>query len=411
MTFDNFANHPKIKAIFEEINQKGLHEKHFSDVLDDEGNQYVDLVQEGGGTLGIALVGYVYVLEQIGIRFFGLAGTSAGAINALFLASLGTYSEKKSKKLIEILTNKNFYDFIDGGTAVRGFIDELFGRSRWLVLFWRGRVIWKNFIRRLGLNKGEALYDWISKELEKVNIKTTADLLKHRSKLPNLYLRKISNENDLDGLSARLAIISSDITTQSKVEFPQMCDIYWKDAEELSPAVFVRTSMSIPFFFEPFKVRNLPNEGNLSKMRFYTATGYSGEIPSEVTFVDGGVMSNFPIDAFHQKRRNIRLPTFGVKLGNERKTPNIISNPLKFMLAIYDSARNVHDYEFIKNHPEYRLLVKDIDVGDHNWIDFNVSEEKKMDLFIRGAKAAMEFLEEFDWEKYKYMRKETFDKY
>ena len=53
---------------------------HFSDILDEQGNQYVNLVQEGGGTLGIALLGYIYVLEEMGIRFLNLAGTSAGAI-------------------------------------------------------------------------------------------------------------------------------------------------------------------------------------------------------------------------------------------------------------------------------------------------------------------------------------------
>ena len=42
----------------------------FSDIVDAHGHQYVDLVQEGGGVLGIALVGYTYVLENAGIRFF-----------------------------------------------------------------------------------------------------------------------------------------------------------------------------------------------------------------------------------------------------------------------------------------------------------------------------------------------------
>jgi len=31
--------------------------KQFSDIIDDRGNQYVDLVMEGGGVLGVALVG------------------------------------------------------------------------------------------------------------------------------------------------------------------------------------------------------------------------------------------------------------------------------------------------------------------------------------------------------------------
>jgi predicted acylesterase/phospholipase RssA len=45
------------------------------------------LVLQGGGTLGIAHLGFLYGLEQAGVRFVGTAGTSAGAIVALMLAA------------------------------------------------------------------------------------------------------------------------------------------------------------------------------------------------------------------------------------------------------------------------------------------------------------------------------------
>jgi NTE family protein len=67
--------------------------KFVSDLVDTAGNQYVDFVMEGGGVLGIALTGYTYVLEQAGIRFLGVGGTSAGSINALMIAALGTPNE------------------------------------------------------------------------------------------------------------------------------------------------------------------------------------------------------------------------------------------------------------------------------------------------------------------------------
>ena len=60
-----------------------------SNIRDAAGNQYVDLVMEGGGTLGVALVGYLYILEQLDIRFLQLAGTSAGSIVAMLLAGGG----------------------------------------------------------------------------------------------------------------------------------------------------------------------------------------------------------------------------------------------------------------------------------------------------------------------------------
>jgi len=72
--------------------------KQFSDVIDDQGHQYVDLVMEGGGVLGVALVGYTFVLEEIGLRFLRVGGTSAGSINALLVAGLGTPQEREDRK-------------------------------------------------------------------------------------------------------------------------------------------------------------------------------------------------------------------------------------------------------------------------------------------------------------------------
>jgi NTE family protein len=57
-----------------------------SDVVgnkEDNRLQYVDLAQQGGGVWGIALIGATYILEVMGIRFFVLAGTSAGAVSMM----------------------------------------------------------------------------------------------------------------------------------------------------------------------------------------------------------------------------------------------------------------------------------------------------------------------------------------
>ena len=85
-----------------------------SDVTDAQGHQYVDLVQEGGGVLGIALVGYTYVLEKMGIRFFSMAGTSAGSINAMLLACAGNKEEEKSSIIIDHLAQLDMFSFVDG---------------------------------------------------------------------------------------------------------------------------------------------------------------------------------------------------------------------------------------------------------------------------------------------------------
>ncbi len=63
------------------------------------------------------------------------------------------------------------------------------------------------------------------------------------------------------------------------------------------------------------------------------------------------------------------------------------------------------DYEFIERNPDYKNLVAYIDTGDHNWLNFEMRDEDKIDLFIRGAETAATFLKSFDWEKYKELRR------
>lgn len=45
-----------------------------------------------------------------------------------------------------------------------------------------------------------------------------------------------------------------------------------------------------------------------------------------------------------------------------------------------------------------------IPTGDHGWLDFNLTDEAKIDLFALGAEAAADFLCEFDWKNYKEIR-------
>src|SRR5262245_20451428 len=97
----------------------------WSDIVDDAGNQYVDIVMEGGGVLGIALVGYTYALEQMGIRFLSAGGTSAGAINALLLAAVDDVGTAKSERLLDILGTLDMFAFVDGDGDARDMVRAL----------------------------------------------------------------------------------------------------------------------------------------------------------------------------------------------------------------------------------------------------------------------------------------------
>ncbi|HDR50015.1 MAG TPA: Patatin, partial [Mariniphaga anaerophila] len=110
MNSEDFTSQPEFQQIVKEA--ESLKGKIFSDVLDEQGFQYVDLVQEGGGVLGIALVGYTSVLEAAGIRFFHLAGTSAGAINTLVLAGIDSMDKEKSGLVLEKLAQQDLFEFV-----------------------------------------------------------------------------------------------------------------------------------------------------------------------------------------------------------------------------------------------------------------------------------------------------------
>jgi len=63
------------------------------------------------------------------------------------------------------------------------------------------------------------------------------------------------------------------------------------------------------------------------------------------------------------------------------------------------------DREFIYKNDDFKSLVTSIDTKNHDWLNFNITNEEKIDLFIQGAKAADNFLRNFNWESYKKIRK------
>lgn len=383
--------------------------KHFSDVLDDDGNQYVDLVMEGGGMLGIALVGYTYALECAGIRFLGLGGTSAGSINALLIAALGKPNQPKGDKLLNLLANQNFYDFVDGDSDSKELIESWINGVGNFKLAFKAIQTIDNLKNDLGLNPGIAFYEWLQKVLLSNQIKNYSDLKNRMHDAPKLKLRSGEIwEKRVDEIF-RLAIITADVTTETKVELPRMAELYWKEVNKISPALFARASMSIPFFFHPMKVTGIPKDIN-AEARWEKLAGYlikeEGKLPDQVLFMDGGIMSNFPIDVFHNPSAIPKAPTFGVKLELDRRLKKI-DGPLDLLGAIFNASRHTLDYDFIHRNPDYSRLVTWIPAEGFNWLDFEMSEKHKIDLFIEGVSCAADFLCRFDWQAYKKIREGT----
>jgi NTE family protein len=420
MNIQYFTENREVRDIISNL-KTDISEKSFSDVIDKEGNQYVDLVQEGGGVLGIALLGYTYVLERVGIRFFSLAGTSAGAINTLLLAACDAVDKPKTEKIIELIVDKNLYDFVDGPFFVQFLLKSIKINSKDESSFKKIIIgtlkIFGNLLcilpvivyvlARKGLNRGSHFRNWISDILQKNRIDSTRKLLNLRQKPEGLTIRQGVNRT-IDDLQPKLKIIAAEITTETRVIFPEMNLLFWNEPGSVNPADYVRASMSIPLFFHPLKVKI---ENNVKKEDWNSCVKFKGDLPRMAYFVDGGILSNFPIDVFHKSNVVPRLPTFGVKLGDDRHQTSKVGTLTKFLLAIFNSARHVLDYQFLLTNDDYEHLIQRIDIGEHNWLNFSISDKDKLDLFIRGAKAADEFLRTFDWEEYKKIRESMINKF
>lgn len=366
----------------------------FSDVRDDKGLQYVNLVQEGGGVLGIALVGYTYILEIMGIRFLSLAGTSAGSINTLFLGALGKPNSIKSPIVVELIANKDFNEFVDGGKDAQRLVKALFSDRKAVQTVGGTLSTLRNIDdikNKMGLNPGNDFYNWLDTNIGHATVQQVLD---NMNDLPE----SLKKQN----IKAKMAVVAADLTTETKVVFPAMGDLYFKNTAQEPAAKFIRCSMSVPVFFEPVKVDISKIEKTTNyKEKWIKTAGYTGEIPPSVYFVDGGTLSNFPIDAFVNDPQTPARPTFGIKLGFDRNRYNTLDSALDILGVSFDAAMQLRDFEFIQSHVAYKNSIGYVDTGTYHWLDFDLTTAEKIDLFVRGAKAAADFLKKFDWAKVK----------
>lgn len=400
----SYLQHPDVLTAVENA-KRLLAQRRISDTVDPEGHQYIDLVMEGGGVLGVALVGYTYLLEAAGIRIRNVGGASAGSINALLLAAAGTIDQARSAKILPLVDQLQFFSLVDGNRSVKRLLKTIFRKDRGkLIKALYFLLALPSLLKEHGMNPGQSFEDWLKAGLKNFGIDRTDSL---RDQL-NRGAKNLIRFGDGPALtdtqrSARLAMITADISTQSKVEFPKMASLYWgKMSDAENPGSYVRASMSIPFFFRPFKVAiSEPDAGSWNE---FAGIDDVKQLPKEAVFVDGGIMSNFPIQVFHGTGVPA-APTFGVLLGKRSRCVPPFVNILQHTNGIFNASRHCLDYDFLTQNPDYHRLITVIDTGEHNWLDFNVTRESKIDLFVRGVRAAHDFIEKFDWETYKDVRR------
>lgn len=170
-----------------------------------------NLVFEGGGVKGIALLGALKYLNEIGEleNVERVGGTSAGAINALFLG-LGLSPDES----IPILKKMDFKSFLDDES---GMVRDLFH-------------LFKNF----GWHKGDVFKNFIK------------DIIQKQTGNANATFEDIEKMKTERGF-LDMTFVGTNISTNQVVFY----NYQYTPKMKLCDAI--RISMSIPFFFEAVK--------------------------------------------------------------------------------------------------------------------------------------------------------------
>ena len=433
-----------------------------SDTFDEHNHQYVNLVQKGGGVLGVALVGYTYILEKVGIRFLRLAGTSAGAINTSLLAVIGNKEDAKSEKILEYLCKLDFFSLVDGNRAAQWLIKMVIKKKKFeqqiteylkfllisfVALFvadlaflglehwfgWAGTAaavlffvscflllllfvlfIWISSLLRkfkesgYGINPGKVFYEWIKARMEENGVHTVSDLNGKVESLPKLSVRKPDKQN-ASTLKGDVTFISSELISENKIEFPRMCPLFSEHIDDLHPAGFVRASMSIPFFFESFIIENIRPTPKI-KAAWENIFDPGTDPPPQARFVDGGILSDFPINIFYNPAIiEPRLPSFGIDLDdsdpNQEKQSDATNwSLLSYVGRIFNTIRFYYDKDFLLKNKVFQKGIGKIPLAEFNWLNFFLTDEEKLKMFVKGARAACDFLKGFDWAAYQQER-------
>ena len=300
-----------------------------------------DGVFEGGGGKGLALVGGLLEFADHGYTdWVKVAGTSAGAIVAAYLAT--GHSAEQAKSLLEATDFATFEDFGRGGLLVGGIVD---------------------LVAHHGLAHGQVFHDWFN--------------------------RAVAGQTfaDVEAAGRTLKLIASDVTRHEMLVLPEDLGQFLdpRSGAPIDPgstliADAVRMSMSIPYFFTPITLVH--------------AT--SGE---SCTIVDGGVVSNFPVWIFDVDR-DAQRPTFGFRLvggagagGCFARVFEHLGWEVEMAVDLFQTASDAFDTEFASHSTAVRTCVLDADgIGT---TDFTLTAEQKRTLVDLGRQGARTFLSGF----------------
>ena len=316
-----------------------------------------DVVLEGGGVKGLALVGALEVLHEAGYTFPRVAGTSAGALVGAVLAALQAAGEDLGR-LEDIAVTLDYRKFRDRGLPINP--PGPFG-----VLADAIAVVLEE-----GAYEGDYLRDWLRGVLRDLGVRTFGDL------------RRDDPGGD-GGVHHRysLVVTASDLSRRRLVKLPWDYPDYGLDPDEQQVVDAVRASASIPFFYEPVQLR-----------------GTHGT----ATLVDGGLVSNYPISIFDRDDGETpRWPTIGVRLDalnlSSEGPVDRVRGAAAMGAAVIATSIEACQAEHVLT-PENVARSITVTTDEVSPIDFDLSRAQQQRLREAGAASARSFLERWDWE-------------
>lgn len=317
-----------------------------------------DAVFRGGGVKGLALAGalcgFAEHPTQPVRRWKNVAGASAGAIIACYLAT-----GHDAHEMLDLMQKTSFAQFADFplGSKALGF----------------GRLLLRH-----GMAPGHAFERWFDDVLGGA---TFAAVRKPAGADPaeEWWLKLIA----VDVTGGNLLVLPGDLAHYRDPRTGKPIE-----PDEFRIARAARMSMSIPFFFDPVELVD--------------ATGRTCLI------VDGGTLSNFPVwlwdvDPKQTGRAPVR-PTFGFTLKGGRGfgPPHWVTKVtpwhLRFAFGIFHTAESAWDKRFVSYSTRVRTLA--VDAADVATTEFDLPLEKQQLLVRNGRVAAKEFLDGFSLEQY-----------
>lgn len=301
-------------------------------------------------------------LLDAGCRAQRVSGTSAGSIVGSLVAAGPQLSGGEFKEIALELKYRKFRD-----PTLIGRVPVV-GPSLALA---RGR----------GIYKGDYAHDWLRSQLRNLGVGTFGDLA-------------IEDDQLAPEQRYKLVVTVADITTGQLVRLPwDYRRVYGLDPDEQPVADAVRASMSIPFYFRPVPLADA--RGRVS------------------TLVDGGLLSNFPIDSLDRSDGAApRWPSFGVtvlpNLPNDTDhllpawAPLRRLGPSRMLDDVITTVLVGRDQAYL-NQPWVSARTIRVDSTDIGFLDFGITDAEVEALFDNGYRAAADFLA--GWSRQSYLQR------